>query len=473
MTEPVAVLLGAGLCFVGTQALKRWGRRSRSLKAELKTFFGSEVRDLPMVSRSFTSVDLPNLQCAIDHYVEVNGARARVLGYTSMQGYFQNDFNSLINGEHFPATVTAAQYREVDTDVECQMRCVENGIHLIDGPEGRIAAHVRTDMMKGGLELEVVATTPERATRFVDQVRTHIAETNVFKGKVISLECQADVPGREGFSHVRFHRFPAVQREDIILPAELLDVLERNTVRFFQHADVLRRSGRSLKRGLLFHGKPGTGKTHTAKWLAQSLNNVTTILISGDQLQLVKECCQLARMLSPSLVIMEDVDLIASERNENRHPAYQVTLHQLLNEMDGLSSNTEVLFLLTTNRPDAIEPAIAARPGRVDQAIEFPLPDADCRRRLLTLYSRGMTLNLDDPEQIIARTEGASPAFIQELVRKAALIAAEKGTSADAPLHVSDACFDMALREMIYGGGELTRQLLGFASAKSSGSSLE
>ena len=78
-----------------------------------------------------------------------------------------------------------------------------------------------------------------------------------------------------------------------------------------------------------------------------------------------------------------------------------------------------------------------------------------------------MTLNLDDPEQIIARTEGASPAFIQELVRKAALIAAEKGMATDGSLPVSDACFDIALREMIYGGGELTRQLLGFASPKS------
>jgi ATP-dependent 26S proteasome regulatory subunit len=223
----------------------------------------------------------------------------------------------------------------------------------------------------------------------------------------------------------------------------------------------MRRSGRSLKRGLLLHGKPGTGKTYTAKWLAGSLDQVTTILISGDQLQSVKECCQLARMLAPSLVIMEDVDLIASERDEKRHPAYQVTLHQLLNEMDGLAGNTEVLFLLTTNRPEAIEPAIAARPGRIDQAIEFPLPDVDCRRRLLGLFGEGLTLDLQDAEHLIARMEGASPAFIQELVRKAALIAAEQAPGASS-IRVTDADFDVALQEMIYGGGELTRTLLGF-----------
>jgi hypothetical protein len=466
MSELIAFLMGAGLCYAATQAVQRWvGGGGRKLETELKRFFGGEVRTLPIVNRSFATVDLANLQLAIDHYVETNCARARVVGYTSLFGNFQNNLRALIGSDAFfsRTTVSAAQYREVDIDVDRQMRCVENGIHLIEGPEGRIAAHVRSDAMAKGLELEVMAVSPELATRFVEQVRARIAEANVFRGKVLSLECEADLPGRPGFSHVRFHRFPGVRREEIILPEETLEMLERNTLRFFQHADLLRRSGRSLKRGLLLHGKPGTGKTYTAKWLAQSLEDVTTILISGDQLQLVKECCQLARMLAPALVIMEDVDLIAAERDEKRHPAYQITLHQLLNEMDGLASNTEVLFLLTTNRPEAIEPAIAARPGRIDQAIEFPLPDAGCRRRLLALYGRGLVLSLEDPDRVIARTEGASPAFIQELVRKAALVAAEEGAAPDGSLHVSDACFDTALREMIYGGGELTRQLLGFA----------
>ena len=127
-----------------------------------------------------------------------------------------------------------------------------------------------------------------------------------------------------------------------------------------------------------------------------------------------------------SLLIGAEYRRQPRQRDERRHPAYQITLHQLLNEMDGLGSDAEVIFILTTNRPQAIEPALAARPGRIDQAIEFPLPDADCRRRLLDLYGRGLTLALADPERLIARTEGASPAFIQELVRKAALIAAER-----------------------------------------------
>src|SRR5207237_4227893 len=134
---------------------------------------------------------------------------------------------------------------------------------------------------------------------------------------------------------------------------------ERNTLGFLEHAETLRRSGRSVKRGLLLHGPPGTGKTLTAKWLAQTIPNVTVILLSAEQLTFVKECCRMARALAPALVIMEDVDLIASHRDQTKDPSAHVYLHQLLNEMDGLAANAEVIFLLTTNRPDVLEPALA------------------------------------------------------------------------------------------------------------------
>jgi len=169
----------------------------------------------------------------------------------------------------------------------------------------------------------------------------------------------------------------------------------------------------------------------------------------------------MARLLAPTLVIMEDVDLIASARDERRHPMYQITLHQLLNEMDGLPGDTEVLFLLTTNRADVLEAALVSRPGRIDQAIEYPLPDAECRSRLFDLYGRGLNLVLKNRDELVARTEGTSPAFIQELLRKAALIAAEAAPEGCTELRVTDETVETALREMV-GGGELLRRLFGY-----------
>src|SRR5439155_5170320 len=127
---------------------------------------------------------------------------------------------------------------------------------------------------------------------------------------------------------------------------------------------------------------------------------------------------------APALVLLEDVDLIAQDRSDNSCPAL---LQELMDEMDGLGPQSEIIFLLTTNRPEVLEPALSARPGRVDQAIEFPLPDESCRRRLFVLYGQHLDLQWLDLDPWIDQTEGASPAFIAQLLRKAALFAAERG----------------------------------------------
>jgi ATP-dependent 26S proteasome regulatory subunit len=120
-----------------------------------------------------------------------------------------------------------------------------------------------------------------------------------------------------------------------------------------------------------------------------------------------------------------------------------------------------ILFLLTTNRPDILEPALASRPGRIDQAIEVPLPDYACRQRLFDLYGQGLTLRLERLPQLIDQTEGVSGAFIRELMRKAALFAADESDE----LVVEDRHIDEALRELVFDGGELTRRLLGASRA--------
>src|SRR5438034_11709049 len=95
-------------------------------------------------------------------------------------------------------------------------------------------------------------------------------------------------------------------------------------------------------------------------------------------------------------------------------------LNKLLNEMDGLREDADVIFILTTNRPDHLEPALASRPGRIDQAIEFPLPDEEGRRKLVQLYSGGLEVSPPIMDLLVRRTERASPAFIKELMRRAA-----------------------------------------------------
>lgn len=123
-------------------------------------------------------------------------------------------------------------------------------------------------------------------------------------------------------------------------------------------------------------------------------------------------------------------------------------LNKLLNEMDGLREDAEILFILTTNRPDQIESALAARPGRIDQAIEFPLPDDDSRRQLARLYACGLEMCPEVLERIVHKTNGASAALIKELMRRGAQFLLERGDE-----HLELAHVDAALEEMLFQGG--------------------
>jgi ATP-dependent 26S proteasome regulatory subunit len=258
------------------------------------------------------------------------------------------------------------------------------------------------------------------------------------------------------------HRLHAVCREEVILPEKTLTLLDRNVSSFIKARGHIKSLGLSAKKGLLFYGPPGTGKTHTIHYLASQLPGHTTLLITAEQVGLLDEYFRLARFLQPSMVIVEDVDLIARAREQMSSVCEEVLLNKLLNEMDGLREDADVIFILTTNRPDQLEPALASRPGRIDQAIEFPLPDEQGRSKLVKLYSRGLELPEELLELIVRRTKGTSPAFIKELMRRAAQFQFEM--KADGKLQ--QAALDGAIEEMVFSGGTLNLKLLGGSSAE-------
>src|SRR5262249_5486230 len=204
-----------------------------------------------------------------------------------------------------------------------------------------------------------------------------------------------------------------------------------------------------------------TGKTLTIHYLASQLREHTTLLIAAEHLFFIGEYFRLARFLQPAMMVIEDVDLIARERGHMQHPGQESLLNKLLNEMDGLREDADVLFILTTNRPDELEPALASRPGRIDQAIEFPLPDEEGSTKLVALYSRGLEVPSTVMDLIVQRTKGVSPAFIKELMRRSAQFQIEQGGGT----LLRQGSVDSAIEEMVFAGGALNLKLLGCASA--------
>jgi ATP-dependent 26S proteasome regulatory subunit len=254
------------------------------------------------------------------------------------------------------------------------------------------------------------------------------------------------------------HKLPSVQREDVILPEATLRLLDRNVLDFVGNRPQLRQLGQSTRKGILLYGPPGTGKTHTIRYLASNLPGHTTLIITAAQVALLAQYMSLARLLQPAMVVIEDVDLIARDRNR-MGICDEVMLNGLLNEMDGLKQDADILFVLTTNRPEQLESALASRPGRIDQAIEVPVPNDAGRKKLVQLYGKGLPLSDAVVSEAAQRTEGVSAAFIKELMRRVAQasIARDGGTT------VESGDISEALDDMLFTGGKLNVKLLGGA----------
>jgi len=360
------------------------------------------------------------------------------------------------------------QYEEEDLGEPAAARCLLFALWLCGRATERFAVFLSPAERYGeniGVHVEVAVPAGEAGARLTEtllrELEERIAQAGSYRGKVVSLEAGSNYRGQS--TGLKVHKLHAVSREQVILPERTLELLERNLVGFVAHRERLRALRLPVKKGLLFYGPPGTGKTHTIHYLAGSLPGHTTLLITSAQVSLLAEYMQLARFLQPALVVIEDVDLIARDRNQMHGPCEESLLNALLNEMDGLREDAEIIFVLTTNRPEELEPALASRPGRIDQAIEFPLPDDAGRRKLVRLYAGALTMSEELAEKIVRRTERGSAALIKELMRRSAQFALEDGRESD--LAARD--IDAALEEMLFAGGTLNAKLLGAPAAAS------
>jgi hypothetical protein len=442
----------------------------------LRAHLGPDAAALPVVSGSWRGYDHVNLQAGLEAWLGRWDREHELVGLTGFRHASFGLADLMRSGpEAARLGVGSVAMADRAAGPGGQTRaCVMCGLYLVADGDARLALLLRgPGDPEGDASLEVACADQAAAQRVIDEVRQQAVMRNVFRGQVISFGGEMFGRGRGGSGGgqgLRFLDRPQLDRGEVILPPAVLDGIERQVLGVARHAEQLLASGQHLKRGVLLHGAPGTGKTHTIRYLLGTLHGVTAVVLSGHALRWIAEACSVAGTLQPSVVVIEDVDLIAEERGATL--GQHQLLVQLLNEMDGLGEDADVTFLLTTNRPDLLEVALAARPGRVDHAVELPVPDAEARRQLIALYQGSLVLDLSDADVVIKRTDGVTAAFLKELLRRAALCAAETapGTSETAPggaglpgspLRVTDAHLATALDQLLDVRSRMTRTLLG------------
>ncbi len=432
----------------------------------LKRHFGRRpLHNLITASRTFPVTARVDVQLALDKLF-AEYLKAKLLGIHAQYQHETLTMAHLMGSHHFPVVIGPLQHEEIDIGEALPARCLRQGLWLAQDAAVPFAVLLSPAVRYGhtdGTNIEIAVPPGEAGSqlsrRLLDELESLVRKTASYRGKVISLETPDRYSGHQG--PLRVHKLRSVQRDEVILPEKTLELLDRNVGEFVRQRERLRKLGLPIKKGVLFYGPPGTGKTHTIHYLAGQLPDHTTLLVTAEQVALLDHYFQLARFLQPAMIVIEDVDLIARSRETMYGPCDESVLNKLLNEMDGLREDAAILFVLTTNRPDSLEAALASRPGRIDQAIEFPLPDENGRRALVRLYACGLPLDDTVVEAIVRRTEKASAAFIKELMRRAAQFYIQDGRSGALQL----AAVSAALEEMLFAGGSLNAKLLGAAEA--------
>jgi len=207
------------------------------------------------------------------------------------------------------------------------------------------------------------------------------------------------------------------------LRAEERARIDRAVARFAAAATSrLAALGVRARAGLILTGPPGTGKSTLGRELAASAPCTFLWATPGDlpSPDEVKELFALARWLSPTILFLEDLDLIAESRERGGRA---MVLGQMMNELDGLQGDHPIFAVATTNRLEVIEEAVRSRPGRFDEVIELGMPDSELRAEMLRHFFRACRVEDRDLLWLAARLDGATGAEIERVAHEAIALA--------------------------------------------------
>jgi cell division protease FtsH len=270
------------------------------------------------------------------------------------------------------------------------------------------------------------------AEKFLATVDKWVRESNIYKDAVTSFEG----------GYLRFMKIPPCSWKDVILPANIIKQVRRSTVDMLKRRATFYDVGLGVRRSILLDGPPGVGKTQVNRALSNEVyaapeTKCSIMWVSTKSIgraQDIKELYSAARTLAPTLLVLEDVDLIGRARGAEG-PSY--LLGELLTQMDGAEDNRGLITVATTNDLSSIDYALTKRPGRFDRLLSVPLPTADARDVMLRRFiqarkgmiERGMMRGASSLwTALVQATSGMTGAYLQEVVNSAVIEAINMGS---------------------------------------------
>jgi len=357
---------------------------------EIADFFELEPKELWRLRRSQWTVEdirFKNALLCLDGFLEEGGKKIKEIRYDSSNGKRMIPISSEV-------TVSDGEDKKIWS--EASIYCNWGGAKYL--------FEVEPKQWYPGDEhtLTLIADSAISQDSFLSAFKEYCRKQHYLRGKKF-----------EGISG-KMLKLSDYNWDDLIWPGEIKSRIKNEIEAIFKNAPLFHAYGLNSKKGFIFAGDPGNGKTLLLKILAKE-SDATCIVVPFDDLKHVSKIFQVARDLAPTILIFEDIDLFDVDRDNS---AANPGLGGLMNELDGIVENQEIVVIATTNRLEKVEKALQNRPGRFDRVYVIPNPDFETRNTLITQFIRRIPNDIT-PEQVEVMAEefmGYSSSYLKELV---------------------------------------------------------
>jgi len=344
--------------------------------------------------------------------------------------------------------VAAGEVAKVVQDGETLTVTPKTGTPYTVIVQNPITGNVLDDMLaaatKGGQELpaDVYARKQTADTSWVGLLLTGLLPLLVIGGFIFFMMRQAQGTNNQAMSFGKSRARMFLGNKTVVTFNDVAGVDEAKTelqevVEFLKYPEKFNSLGARIPRGVLLVGPPGTGKTLMARAVAGEAG-VPFFSISGSEFvemfvgvgaSRVRDLFDQAKRNSPCIVFVDEIDAVGRQRGAGlggSHDEREQTLNQILVEMDGFDTNTNVIVVAATNRPDVLDPALL-RPGRFDRQVILDRPDMKGRTAILKVHTKGKPLDKTvSVEEVARQSPGFSGADLANLVNEAAILAARR-----------------------------------------------
>jgi cell division protease FtsH len=299
-------------------------------------------------------------------------------------------------------------YNEINIGPGKRINVLTRGRLLLSRADSRLSVRIKFTRHgeRAWIAVEGPASIKNEVRGFAADIDKIVKKLQLYKGQKIKYN-----------GSLEFLQPGARTWDDLSLLPELKEELMANTVGFLKRSRELARYGIPRKRGLILAGKPGTGKTLISKVLMSNSPGITCLAADPALLvhaRYIRELYDIAGDLKPSIVFLEDIDLIGESRSGPG--ARGDALNELLDILDGVKECSEVVTIATTNYAEALDDALSQRPSRFDRIITMRPPGRELRREIVRNLCRRIPLDQAVQDHVVSMTEGYTPAQVQEVI---------------------------------------------------------